>query len=67
MPNDLLFVEPAYHQWRCLDEFAVSAYWVGRYQDSLAACERLLSEGHLPESQVERVNTNRDFALQHLK
>ena len=67
VPSDLLFVEPAYHLWRCLDEFAVATYWVGRYQDSLAACDRLLSEGHLPASQVERVTANRDFALQHLK
>ena len=61
-PGDLLFVEPSLHRWRCLDEFAVAAYWAGRPGESLAACERLLSQGHLPEPEVARVQANREFA-----
>lgn len=65
-PPDLLFVETSYYTWRCLDEFAVAAYWAGRHPESLAACDRLLAEGHLPPSETARVQANRAFALQAL-
>ncbi|MFI8101570.1 glycosyltransferase [Streptomyces sp. NPDC086023] len=61
-PDDILFVEFAWHDWRALDELAVAAYWTGEYQECLECCERLLGEGLLPEDQRERVTANRDFA-----
>jgi tetratricopeptide (TPR) repeat protein len=66
IPPDLLFVGTSYHTWRCLDEFAVAAYWVGRFKDCRDACDRLLSEGHLPEGEVARVAANRDWAIKWL-
>ncbi|MGW6703325.1 tetratricopeptide repeat-containing glycosyltransferase [Streptomyces sp. NPDC054956] len=65
-PEDILFVEFAWHDWRALDELAIAAYWVGEYQESLECCERLLSEGKLPDEQHERVRANLDFARQKL-
>lgn len=65
-PDDILFVEFDWYEWRALDELAVAAYWVGKYQESLECCERLLREGALPESQRERVGENLAFARRKL-
>ncbi|MFJ6637097.1 glycosyltransferase [Streptomyces sp. NPDC091376] len=65
-PKDALFVEFSWHEWRALDELAVSAYWVGAYQESQQCCERLLIEGELPDDQRERVTKNLEFARRKL-
>ncbi|MFJ6758406.1 glycosyltransferase [Streptomyces sp. NPDC091273] len=65
-PDDILFVEFDWHDWRALDELAVAAYWVGEYQESLECCERLLAEGRLPADQHDRVTANLDFARRKL-
>jgi glycosyltransferase involved in cell wall biosynthesis len=62
IPADTLFLDETCYTWRCLDEFAIASYWVGRRQDSMKACDRLLSEGHLPAGEYERVRKNRAFA-----
>ena len=59
-PGDILFLEEDCYAWRCLDEFAVAASWVGRHRDALQACDRLLTEGFLPFGEVRRVRANRD-------
>jgi glycosyltransferase involved in cell wall biosynthesis len=66
-PPDKLFLEDSYHAWRCLDEFAVAAYWSGRYRESLEACDLLLKDGHLPPGEVQRVEANREFARKALE
>lgn len=60
------FVERWIYEWALLDEYAVNAYWAGRFQESLDACERLLHEGKLPEPQRERVEANARFARMKL-
>ncbi|MFG2293175.1 glycosyltransferase [Streptomyces sp. NPDC048603] len=65
-PEDILFVEFSWHEWRALDELAVAAYWTGAYEESLRCCERLLNGDVLPGDQRERVAANRDFARQKL-
>lgn len=62
--SDVLFVEPEWYDWRCLDEFAVAAYWIGRRDESRAACEKLLASQKLPASQVDRVRANLRFSLE---
>lgn len=61
-PNELLFLDESYYQWRNFDEFSISAYWTGRYDFSVAACRALLDSGNLPESEIERVRRNLAFA-----
>lgn len=63
---DSFYVEPEWQQWRCLDEYAVAAYWVGNYARSREACEALLSGKALPSIQRERVTANLNFALSKL-
>ncbi|MGN9792317.1 glycosyltransferase [Streptomyces sp. OZ13] len=62
-PTDILFVDRDWYTWRALDELAISAYWVGEYEESKQCCERLLEGGKLPEEQRERVTRNLKFAL----
>lgn len=63
VPNGL-FVEPWVHLYGILDEYAISAYWSGHYQESVIACDILLSEGHGPDR--ERYVTNANFARRKL-
>lgn len=65
-PDDILFLESEWYDWRVVDELAVAAYWVGAYQESFDCCERLLAGDLLPEEQRERVLTNLDFARRKL-
>jgi hypothetical protein len=62
-PDGALFSEPAVYEWMLLDEFSISAYWSGHYQESQVACDRLLADGKLPETEYARVMRNRDFAI----
>ena len=65
-PDDVLFVEPEWYAWRCLDELAVAAFWAGEFDVSRKACERLLAEGRLPGAHRGRVASNLDFSLEAL-
>lgn len=57
--NEILFVDQANYLWGILDEVATTAYHSGRIHMGLAACEKLLSEPHLPEDQRARVEANK--------
>ena len=61
-----LFVETWIWDWAILDEFSICAYWVGDYQASKEACEKLLSEGKIPQQHYDRVKANLDFSLKKL-
>ncbi|PKW09738.1 Glycosyltransferase involved in cell wall bisynthesis [Streptomyces sp. 1222.5] len=65
-PAHGLFVESGWYEWGALDELAVSAYWVGEYEESKNCCERLLESGKLPEEHRERVRKNLELARQRL-
>ena len=62
-PNDGLFVEQWIYDYGALDEFAVNAYWTGRYQDCINACRRILAGKSIPDAQRPRVEKNIEFAL----
>jgi ADP-heptose:LPS heptosyltransferase/glycosyltransferase involved in cell wall biosynthesis len=62
-PNDGLPVEDWIYQYGLLDELAVCAYWTERYAECMSVCDRLLSEGKLPNDMRDRVSKNRDFAI----
>lgn len=61
--DDLLFVAGDVHRWRVLDEASISAYYLGRVEESAAWCRRLLAEGHLPAAERARVEENLQFAV----
>ncbi|MDE1886230.1 MAG: glycosyltransferase [Xanthomonadaceae bacterium] len=66
VPDDLLFIDRAVHDWRARDELSIAAYWCGDYARSAALCRELLASPHLPEAERERVSKNLGFALPHL-
>ena len=62
MPTDhILFVDTANYLWGILDEVATTAAHVGKHHMGLAACEKLLSEPHLPQEHRERVANNKNL------
>lgn len=62
-PDDLLFVEDSVYLWHALDELAVALYWLNERDEARQINERLLTEGHLPEAERERVAKNLAFCL----
>ena len=65
-PDDILFIDDSVYAWRALDELAVAAYWTGHHREALAAGQRLLSGGALPESERARVQKNMAFSREKL-
>ena len=61
--EDVLFVEPEVYTWKALDEWAVSAYWVGRKEEAIHACTELLRGSVLPEEHRPRISKNLAFSL----
>jgi hypothetical protein len=41
-PIDALFIEDWIYEYGLLDELAISAYWSGRYAESVDTCDRIL-------------------------
>lgn len=66
MPDESLFGSPWVYRYGLLDELAVTASWIGRYQDCLEACHCLLREPHLPDADRPRVRGNAQFAREQL-
>ena len=62
-PKEALFVQDWVYEYGLLDELAITAYWTGRYQKCVDACDRLLNEGKLPADKRDRVLENKNFAL----
>ena len=59
-------VEDWIYEYGLLDEFAVNAYWTGKYAECVDACDRLLNEGKLPTEKRDRVLKNKQFAIEKL-
>lgn len=66
LPDDSLFVDVSWYQWRGQDEYAVASYWTGHYAECRDTCQALLAEGDLPDHERTRVQANLDFSLQKL-
>jgi hypothetical protein len=65
-PGDGLFLADWIYRYGMKDEFAILAYWTGRYDECLATCVELLALPDLPEADRPRVRDNRDFARRAL-
>jgi hypothetical protein len=64
-PKDQLFVESWIYDYDLLLEFSICAYWIGKYEESLQACDELLKK-ELPEHVRTCVEKNREFAVSKL-
>jgi tetratricopeptide (TPR) repeat protein len=62
-PDDILFVEPWVYRWGFDFELSISAYWTGRPDEALAACDRLLALPDLPPAHRDQTVKNREFSV----
>jgi len=59
MPKfDILFISQDVYDWQLLDELASSAYYVHAFREGYEASIKLLREGKIPASEVQRIQTN---------
>lgn len=61
LSSDLLFVDSSVYEWRCLDEYATSAYYVGDKEGGRKALERLIFEAKVPTTELPRLAKNLEF------
>ena len=66
-PANVLFHYSWMYDYGILDEYAVAAYWTGKYSECVSACRKLLRNPGLPEGYRGRVQQNLDFGLKELK
>jgi glycosyltransferase involved in cell wall biosynthesis len=65
-PKDILFIDDSVYAWRAKDEYAVAAYWVGRYREALVANKELLAGGAIPAAERTRIEKNIVFCRDRL-
>lgn len=57
--NDILFIGQDVYDWKILDEFAATAFYMNDFQNGHTACQMLLSKMDIiPESEHNRIRTN---------
>lgn len=56
--HDILFIDTNVYTWMALDELAATAFFVHDYKTGHAACEILLKQNRLPDSEIERNQKN---------
>ncbi|MFO0941766.1 MAG: glycosyltransferase [Pirellulales bacterium] len=66
-PADALFIDQSVYRWRAIDEYAIAAFYLGRFQESLKACRLLLDDSRIPTTEIGRVQANARLALDNLK
>jgi glycosyltransferase involved in cell wall biosynthesis len=59
--EDMLLVAAEVYAWRALDEQAVCASGIGKYEESFTLCRRLLAQPGIPEDERKRIAANRDI------
>jgi hypothetical protein len=57
-PADGLFIETWIYEYGLLDEYAGSAFWIGRHQECQRACRKMLGVPTLPEAERKRIEAN---------
>ena len=67
LPRGALFAESWIYETGLRDEYAVNAYWTGRYDACLAACLDILEHEGLSADDRQRVAANARFAMEKLK
>lgn len=65
--KDILFNENWVADYGLLFQLSICAYYVGHYEEALAACDQLLAKDDLPEAWRKLAEINRTFPLAKLK
>lgn len=65
-PDDTLFVAQDIYDWRLWDELGVAAYWLGKYDEALAAGKQVLQAAdggvEIASSHLDRVRANMRYS-----
>lgn len=65
--QDILFIDSNIYKWMALDELAATAFYVHDYKTGLAACDVLLKQNRLPETEIERNQKNHAAYLEKVQ
>ena len=65
-PDNAFIPEDWVYEYGLLDEYAINAYWIGRYDECLKSCRKILSTAALSDADRKRIQANADFARQKL-
>ena len=63
-PVSGLFIEQSKYDWEAADEAAVSAHYLGKFEESMAINTKLLEDGKVPAWQEARILANINFSLE---
>ena len=55
---DILFIDEDVYKWQVDDEIAATAFYLHRYDEGIAACNKLLASSHYPENERQRMQQN---------
>jgi len=67
LEKDSLFNEDWMEDYGLLFQLSLCSYYIGFYQESLEACDKLLSKKHLPEALIHQIKINRTYPLASLR
>lgn len=62
--NQTLFISKEIYDWKIFDELGLTAYYIGKYQESVDAYKKALLSGLVPEHHIERIKENIKFSLE---
>jgi hypothetical protein len=65
-PDNALIPEHWIYEYGLLDEYAINAYWIGRYDECLKSCRKILGTATLADAERKRIQANADSARQKL-
>jgi glycosyltransferase involved in cell wall biosynthesis len=65
-PDHAFIPEDWIYEYGLLDEYAISAYWIGRYDECIKSCRQILSTPTLPGADRKRIQANPELARQKL-
>lgn len=67
LPTDILFVENNIYEYLMLFELSIHEYWVGKYEDAISSCKKLMEIPNVPESILNQNRINIQFSINKLK
>ena len=66
IPDHTFIPEDWIYEYGLLDEYAINAYWIGRYDECIKSCRKILSTPTLPGADRKRIQANAELARQKL-
>uniref|UniRef100_A0A6C0C970 Glycosyltransferase 2-like domain-containing protein n=1 Tax=viral metagenome TaxID=1070528 RepID=A0A6C0C970_9ZZZZ len=54
----LLFITKDVYTYKCKDELAIAAHYLGKYLESYSICKQLLDSNSVPDHEIERIKAN---------